>query len=155
MKGGTWWLALVRLRAAQISRTSWTGSFAGTFLGWLCIFSFTASPLTFRASPTSNLSRLAYLSSRHIFCVLAAFMLRQSKALSLPIAMTFASRANGCRIIAPGTVRVLPVWLAHVVHTHSHSQASTVPKFLGPNNAILQRTQRSTMLILSLYHVPN
>lgn len=122
---------------------------------------FTASPLTFRALLVSNQSRLTYLSSRHIFCVLAVSVLQQSEVHSLLIAMISASRANGCRISALGTVSVLQAWLAHVVHTHLHSQASTVPKFFDPDTVNLQqsfpwpKTQRSTMLILCLYLTPN
>lgn len=161
MEDGTWWSPLVQLRKARISRASWMGSSAEAFQGWLCIFGFTASLLTFRAWPVSNQSRLAYLSCRHTFCVLAVFVLQQSEAHSLLIAMTSASRVNGCRISAPGTVRVLQVWLAHVVHTHSHSQASIVPKFLDLDIvSLLQsfswpKTQRSTVLILCLYLTPN
>lgn len=159
MEDGTWWLPLVQLRKALISRTSWTGSSAEAFQGWLCIFSFTASPLAFRALPASNQS-LGYLFSRHIFCVLAVFVLQQSKAHSLLIAMTSASRVTGCSISAPGTARVLQMWLTHLVHTHSPSQASTVPRFLDPDIVWLQsflwpKTQRSTMLILCLYLTPN
>lgn len=160
MERGTWWLPLVHLRKAQISRTSWTGSSAEAFQGWLCIFSFIASPLASRASPVSNQNRLTHLFSRHIFCFLAVFVLQQSEVRSLLIAMTSALRAIGCRTRAPGTVRVLQAWLPHAVHTHSHSRASTVPKFNDLGIVSLQsfpwpKTQRTTMLILCLYLTPN